>query len=224
MQHIDILLTSRPEGGAADYLLGGLGMTFHVVDPTTSFSFPEGIKVAFVDCVLPRLSALEFCRRLRCDPGTAQAFVIVVLGGYDDEARRQFLRVGVNDYMIGPVRRTDIIERVTTTLGLNLNNQPNTNLVIGDLSVSTESPVAWWGGKILNLSSNDLRLLRFFCDNPNRVFTRQQLINALGKDDEKIDERTVDVWIGRLRRNLGKAGVTHELRTVRNLGYVFDFS
>ena len=59
-------------------------------------------------------------------------------------------------------------------------------------------------------------------EHPARVFTRQQLISALGKQEPPIDERTVDVWIGRLRRALRAAGVTYELRTVRSLGYVLD--
>ena len=69
---------------------------------------------------------------------------------------------------------------------------------------------------------NEFRLLRFLVEHPGRVFTRQQLIQALGKHDAPIDERTVDVWVGRLRRALVNHGVAHELRTVRSLGYVLD--
>lgn len=69
---------------------------------------------------------------------------------------------------------------------------------------------------------NEFRLLRYFVEHPSRVFTRQQLILALGKQEQPMDERTVDVWVGRLRRALRAAGVTYDLRTVRSLGYVFD--
>jgi two-component system phosphate regulon response regulator PhoB len=69
---------------------------------------------------------------------------------------------------------------------------------------------------------NEFRLLRFFVEHPGRVFTRAQLITALGKQEPPIDERTVDVWIGRLRRAMRAAGAGDLLRTVRSLGYVFD--
>jgi two-component system phosphate regulon response regulator PhoB len=69
---------------------------------------------------------------------------------------------------------------------------------------------------------NEFRLLRYFVEHPGRVFTRSQLISALGKQEPAVDERTVDVWIGRLRRALRAAGAGNPLRTVRSLGYVFD--
>ena len=68
----------------------------------------------------------------------------------------------------------------------------------------------------------DPRLLRYFIEHPGRVFTRNQLIAALGKQEPAVDERTVDVWIGRLRRALKGVGAGNPLRTVRSLGYVFD--
>ena len=78
------------------------------------------------------------------------------------------------------------------------------------------------GGKPLVLPPNEFRLLLFFAENPNRVMTREQLIAGLGKQEPAIDERTVDVWVGRLRRALRQAGAGNPLRTVRSLGYVFD--
>lgn len=69
---------------------------------------------------------------------------------------------------------------------------------------------------------NEFRLLRYFIEHPGRVFTRLQLMAALGKQEPPVDERTVDVWIGRLRRALRKAGAGEPLRTVRSLGYILD--
>ena len=81
---------------------------------------------------------------------------------------------------------------------------------------------ARWNDVPILLRPNEFRLLRFLAENPNRVLTRDDLINGLGKREPPIDERTVDVWIGRLRRALLSHGVAHELRTVRSLGYVLD--
>ena len=79
-----------------------------------------------------------------------------------------------------------------------------------------------WAGRAILLRPNEFRLLRFFAENPNQVHSRPDLIAGLGKLDPPIDERTVDVWIGRLRRALKSAGAGNPLRTVRSLGYVFD--
>jgi two-component system phosphate regulon response regulator PhoB len=90
------------------------------------------------------------------------------------------------------------------------------------LSVNIAAFRARIDGKPVDLMPNEFRLLRFLVEHPGRVFTRSQLIAALGKQDPPIDERTVDVWIGRLRRALRSAGGGDMLRTVRSLGYVLD--
>ncbi|MEY4721555.1 MAG: hypothetical protein RIQ46_1280, partial [Pseudomonadota bacterium] len=81
---------------------------------------------------------------------------------------------------------------------------------------------ARFAGKVVPLMPNEFRLLRYLSEHPGRVFTRSQLIAALGKQEMPMDERTVDVWIGRLRRSLRAAGGGEMLRTVRSLGYVLD--
>ena len=81
---------------------------------------------------------------------------------------------------------------------------------------------AKWAGTPVKLRPNEFRLLRFFAENANRVLSRQELITGLGKQEPPIDERTVDVWIGRLRRALKHAGAGDPLRTVRSMGYVLD--
>ncbi len=83
---------------------------------------------------------------------------------------------------------------------------------------------ARWNGEPIMLRPNEFRLLRFFAENPNRVLTRDDLISGLGKREPPIDERTVDVWIGRLRRAIKAAGGGNPLRTVRSIGYVFDLN
>ena len=97
-----------------------------------------------------------------------------------------------------------------------------------DLALDTRDP-KWpdkvkeaTGGKAVDLMPNEFRLLRFLVEHPGRVFTRSQLIAALGKHDAPVDERTVDVWIGRLRRALRSSGAGDMLRTVRSVGYVLD--
>ncbi|MES2493414.1 MAG: winged helix-turn-helix domain-containing protein [Pseudomonadota bacterium] len=92
----------------------------------------------------------------------------------------------------------------------------------GDLTIDLVAFAARFRGKVLALRPNEFRLLAFFVANPDRVFSRKELIENLGKDTGPIDERTVDVWTGRLRRALRGQDVPDPLRTVRAYGYVLD--
>ena len=81
---------------------------------------------------------------------------------------------------------------------------------------------ARWKDRPIGLMPNEFRLLRYLMEQPGHVFSRAQLIAALGKNEQPIDERTVDAWVSRLRRSLREAGAGYPLRTVRSLGYVLD--
>src|SRR5690606_27284096 len=123
---------------------------------------------------------------------------------------------------LGPLTRTALLDRV---LAANLHEHEATatrSVSQGELTIDVAAFQARWKGKPLSLMPNEFRLLRYFVEHPGRVFTRVQLISALGKQEPAVDERTVDVWIGRLRRALRAVGAGNPLRTVRSLGYVFD--
>jgi len=92
----------------------------------------------------------------------------------------------------------------------------------GELVVDLAAFAARWQGRVIALRPNEFRLLAHFVAHPDRVFSRADLIASLGKDGDLLDERTVDVWTGRLRRALREHGVPDPLRTVRSLGYVLD--
>lgn len=222
MQRIDILLTGDLAGGFAPFRHADLELVLHRWSPTGQLPLIEGSLWAFVDWVLPDMSGLELCRRLRCDPATATAHITVVLEEDDQEDRKRALRTGADDYMVGPLTRTALLDRV---LAANITEQVEANgrkVALGELVIDIPAFQARWRGKAISLMPNEFRLLRYFVEHPGRVFTRTQLINALGKQEPAIDERTVDVWIGRLRRALKAAGAGNPLRTVRSLGYVFD--
>ena len=137
-------------------------------------------------------------------------------------ARPYPLRMGADDYMVGPLTRNALLDRV---LGANLGEQDSAGIRVvtqGEMMVDVAAFQARFQGKPISLMPNELRLLRYFIEHPGRVFSRTQLISALGKQEPPVDERTVDVWIGRLRRALKGVGAGNPLRTVRSLGYVFD--
>lgn len=222
MRRIDILLTSELAGGMAPFVHGELELVFHRWTGHEDLPLLDGSLWAFVDWVLPDISGLELCRRLRCDKLTAESHVTMILEEDDAEAKRRALRTGADDYMLGPINRTALLDRV---LAVKINDQDTAALRAlqhGELTIDLPAFQARWQAKPIPLMPNEFRLLRYFVEHPGRVFTRAQLISALGKQEPPVDERTVDVWIGRLRRALRSAGAGNPLRTVRSLGYVFD--
>jgi two-component system, OmpR family, phosphate regulon response regulator PhoB len=221
MRRVDILLTSDLEGGMAPFTHDQVEVRFHRWSRLGELPLIEGALWAFIDWVLPEMSGLEVCRRLRSDPLTAEAHITMVLDD-DQEARRRALRHGADDYMVAPVNRTAVLDRVLSLSILADQNEPPRTIRHGDLAINVAAHRACWKGKPIPLMPNELKLLRYFVEHPGRVFSRPELIAALGKQDPPLDERTVDVWIGRLRRALRTVGAGNPLRTVRSLGYVYD--
>ena len=222
MRHIDILLTSMLEGGMAPFKHGELEIAFHEWSDLGELPLLEGSLWAFIDWVLPDIAGLEICRRLRSDPVTSEAHITMILEDDELETRRRALRAGADDYMVGPIDRTALLDRV---MSVKVHDQETTALRAlqqGDLTIDLAAFQARWKSKPIPLMPNEFRLLRYFVEHPGRVFSRGQLIAALGKQEPPVDERTVDVWVGRLRRALKAAGAGNPLRTVRSLGYVFD--
>ena len=221
-QRIDILVTTEPDGGTAPFEHDRLKIAFHRHAAGQQLPLIEGELWAFVDWVMASGSGLELCRRLRDDPATVRARIVMVLDEDDLEARRRALRAGADDYVVGPVSRSQVLDRVLAS-GAALRDAGNLHIVaLGELSVDLVAFQARWRGAPLVLMPNEFRLLRYLVEHPGRVFSRPALIAALGKQEPPLDERTVDVWIGRLRRALRTAGAGEPLRTVRSLGYVLD--
>ena len=140
----------------------------------------------------------------------------------NQEDRRRALRAGADDYMPGPLARSAILDRVLSLQHGDYRPGPARIITAGDLSVDVAAFQARYKGVRIALMPNEFRLLRYLIEHPGRVFTRSQLIAALGTQEMPIAERTVDVGIGLLRRSLRAAGAGEPLRTVRSLGYVLD--
>jgi two-component system phosphate regulon response regulator PhoB len=222
MQHVDILLTSDLSGGTDPYERSDVTLAFHRWNHRRELPALAGDLWVFVDWVLPDIAGIEVCRRLRCDPQSAQAHITMIMDDDDQDDRRRALRGGADDYMSGPIDRPALLERVLAARMRELEAGAAHVVGRGALTIDLAAFQARWQGQPVSLMPNEFRLLRYFVEHPGRVFTRSQLILALGKQEPQLDERTVDVWIGRLRRALRGAGAGNPLRTVRSLGYVFD--
>jgi two-component system phosphate regulon response regulator PhoB len=177
---------------------------------------------AFVQWVLDKCSGLELVRRLRADPRTAHAHITLLLDQEGEEHRRRALDAGADDYALAPLNRQAILDRVLALVSGNGAPRSERVIDLGDLTINLGSELARWRGKAIGLRPNEFRVLRFLAENPNRVYSRAELIHALGKDGDPDYLRTVDVWIKRLRFGLRAAGAPDLLRTVHGKGYVLD--
>lgn len=222
MDVVNIFVTGNAVEAMDDFVHDGTRYTFDRLDPDGPKRLVEGPVRAFVDWVMDDLAGLEMCRRLRADARMAEAHVTMVLEEDDPEDRRRALRAGADDYIVGPVDRTAILDRVLAVQTHRQMRHAAQRFEIGDLTIDMTALQARWLGEPIVLRPNEFRLLRFFAENANRVMGREEIIAGLGKQEPAIDARTVDVWIGRLRRALKAAGAGNPLRTVRSLGYVFD--
>ena len=204
-EQVDILLTSPLGDGMEPLKAGAAELSLHLWRPGDALPAGGRIPFVFVDWAGPDMSGLELCRRLRCDPLTARAHITMVIEQGDAEARAKALRVGADDYVAAPLTRNILAKRITAAREAQGLDADPSLAALGALVVDRAAFQARWHGKPIALMPNELRLLGWFVEHPGRVFTRAQLIEALGKQEPPLDERTVDVWIGRLRRALRAA-------------------
>ena len=222
MALVNIFLTDPKGDAMEDFIHDGMTFTFNSMDGAGPRRLVEGPMWAFVDWVMADLSGLEMCRRLRADPRTQDCHITIVLEQDDQEDRRRALRAGADDYIVGPLGRQKILDRVLALQSRQQQRHATQMVELGALKIDLGAQQARWSEKPIPLRPNEFRLLRFLAENPNRVLSRQEMIEGLGKQEPPIDPRTVDVWIGRLRRAFRSAGAGNPLRTVHAMGYVLD--
>jgi two-component system phosphate regulon response regulator PhoB len=222
MTRVTILTTDESADTFENFELNDTVFEFRRLTATGPTALIDGAAWVFVDWVMDDLSGLEMCRRLRADPRTHEAHVTMVLEHDDPEDRRRALKAGADDYMVGRASRQAILDRILAlnpSVGLRGLSQV---IERGNLRIDLGAEQVRWGDRPVVLRPNEFRLLRFLAENPNRVLSRRELIDALGKTGDPEYLRTVDVWIKRLRFGLRQAGAGQVLRTVHNKGYVLD--
>lgn len=222
MSVVNIFLTNPKADGFEPFEHDGTRFTFATLGPEGPKTLLEGPVWAFVDWVMEELAGLEMCRRLRVDPRTANAHITMVFEDDNNDFRKRALEAGADDYMRGPIDRSGALDRVLALQSGSVERHVATRFQQGELTIDFLAFRAYWAGQPIELRPNEFRLLRFLAENPNEVLSREALISGLGKNETPIDERTVDVWVGRLRRAIKAAGGGNPLRTIRSVGYVFD--
>jgi len=172
-----------------------------------------------LDWMLPGLSGIELCRRLRQKPAT-QSLPLIMLTARSEEADRlRGFGLGADDYVVKPFSVNELVARAARLLR-RANPQLDAEVIqVGDIELDRTAMIVRRRGHTVHLGPTDYRLLEFMMQSPGRVFSREQLLNNVWGDDVYIDDRTVDVHIGRLRKALLQAWKTDPIRTVRGAGY-----
>ncbi len=219
-QHTTLLITSPPAGLLADIARQRPDWNLVPLGEGPPTQVAGGKLWGFVDWLCPTMSGLELCRRLRESEATRHAHLTMVLEEPNQEARRRALLAGADDYLVGPLDALRLLERIDS-LGAK-DTAARALLVHGAITIDPAAHQIRVNGRPVPMRPNEFRLLVHFMEHPDQVFSRSALIDRLGKDGEALDERTVDVWVGRLRRSLAAHGTPDPLRTVRALGYVMD--
>jgi two-component system, OmpR family, phosphate regulon response regulator PhoB len=178
--------------------------------------------MAVLDWMLPGLSGIELCRRLRQSPATKRLPMIMLSARTDELDRLRGFEVGADDYVVKPFSVKELLARVAALLRRMNPRLVADKLTVGDVELNRSAMAVLRRGQTVHLGPTDYRLLEFFMQAPGRVFTRSQLLDGVWGDDVYIDERTIDVHIGRLRKALLQGWSVDPIRTVRGTGYSFE--
>ena len=178
--------------------------------------------LVILDWMLPGVSGLEICRRLRARDDTRDMPVIMLTARGEESERVRGLSVGADDYVVKPFSTPELMARVHALLRRARPERVASRLTAGDIDLDRETRRVKRGGREIHLGPNEFRLLEYFMEKPGRVFTRAQLLDSVWGMSAEIDERTVDVHVGRLRKALIRSREKDPIRTVRGAGYSFD--
>ncbi|MCQ8185837.1 phosphate regulon transcriptional regulator PhoB [Parvularcula maris] len=178
--------------------------------------------VLVLDWMLPAISGIEVCRRLRAKPETQGLPIIMLTARAEENDRVRGLDTGADDYMVKPFSMEELAARIRAVLRRLRPALVSDVVTCGDIEMDRTAHRVRRNKEEVHLGPTEFRLLDHLMQNPGRVFSREQLLNAVWGSDVFVEARTVDVHIGRLRKALGKHGDKNPIRTVRSAGYSLE--
>ena len=184
-----------------------------------SFVRDELPDLIVLDWMMPNLSGLEVCRRLKSRPETRKVPVIMLSARSEEVDRVRGLETGADDYVIKPYSVVELMARVKANLRRARPSTVGVVLEFQDIRLDSETHRVHRGDNVLKLGPTEFRLLATLMEKPGRVWSREQLLDRVWGRDIYVETRTVDVHIGRLRKALCQYGGDDLLRTVRGAGY-----
>jgi phosphate regulon transcriptional regulator PhoB len=176
-----------------------------------------------LDLMLPGIQGIELCRILRNDPKTAGLPIIMLTAKGEEVDRILGLEMGADDYITKPFSPRELVARVKAVLRRSAEKTVTEDILkVGELEIDLEKYTVSVRGRPIKLSATEFKLLLFLAQKKGKVFSRDQLLDAVWRDEAFVEPRTVDVHIRRLRANI-EADPAHPkyIKTMRGIGYLF---
>lgn len=184
----------------------------------------DGPDLVVLDWMLPKISGIEVCRRLRSKPETRNVPVIMLTARSEEADRVRGLDTGADDYLTKPFSMSELSARIKAVLRRIRPALLDEAVTYGDIILDRAAHRVRRGESEIHLGPTEFRLLDHLIQHPGRVFSREQLLNAVWGSDVFVEARTVDVHVGRLRKALNQHGHNDPIRTVRSAGYALDMA
>jgi two-component system phosphate regulon response regulator PhoB len=178
--------------------------------------------IVLLDWMLPNVSGIELCRRMRARAATRDLPVIMLTARGEEEDRVRGLDVGADDYVTKPFSMGELVARMRAVLRRTAPALAGEVARFADLTLDRQQYRVRRGKRDIHLGPTEFRLLDALMQRPGRVFSREQLLDRVWGQDVYVEIRTVDVHIGRLRKALNRRGDADPIRTVRSSGYALD--
>lgn len=175
-----------------------------------------------LDWMLPKIPGIEVCRRLRARNEIRNTPIVMLTARGDESERVRGLDTGADDYLTKPFSMNELLARLRAVMRRIRPGLTEDRLSIGDIVMDRNAHRVKRAGRDIHLGPTEFRLLEYLLQHPGRVFSREQLLDAVWGSDVYVEARTVDVHIGRLRRALNKDDEIDPIRTVRSAGYSLD--
>lgn len=179
-------------------------------------------KLILLDWMLPGTTGLEFARQLKKETQTKEVPIIMLTAKGEEVDKIRGLEVGADDYVTKPFSPRELIARIKAVLRRTLPQNTTEQLSAQTLLLDPKEYRVTVQGKEVIMGPTEFRLLHFFMQHPERVYTRNQVLDQVWGNNVYIEERTVDVHIRRLRKALALYGYDHLVQTVRGVGYRFS--
>lgn len=182
----------------------------------------NGPDLILLDWMLPNLSGIEICRRIRREKTTRNIPVIMLTARSEENDRIRGLDTGADDYITKPFSPKELLARIKAILRRIRPALSDQSLEYGGIVMDLSSRKVKRDAEIVHLGPTEFNILKFFMENPRRVFSREQLLDMVWGNDIYVEARTVDVHIRRLRKALNTGDKPNIIRTVRSAGYSLD--
>jgi two-component system phosphate regulon response regulator PhoB len=178
--------------------------------------------LVLLDWMLPKAPGIEVCRRLRARQETRNTPIVMLTARDEESDRIRGLDTGADDYIAKPFSMSELLARLRAVMRRIRPALADDKVLCGDIVMDRVAHRVKRGAREVHLGPTEFRILDHLMQHPGRVFSREQLLDAVWGSDVYVEARTVDVHIGRLRKALNESEENDPIRTVRSAGYALD--